>query len=38
MQTRIVLLMMTSVELANLEGPIEEAFAHGAPATRRTSE
>ena len=38
MQTRIVLLTMTSVELANLEGPIEEAFAHGEFQARRTSE
>ena len=36
MNTYIVLLTMTSAEVDDLEGPLEEAFADGAPATRST--
>ena len=34
MQTYIVLLTMTGAEADELDGPLEEAFANGAPATR----
>lgn len=38
MQTYIVLLTMTGAEVDELDGPLEEAFANGAPATRATIE
>ena len=38
MNTYIVLLTMTSAEVDDLEGPLEEAFADGAPETRSTIE
>lgn len=38
MNTYIVLLSMTSAEVGDLETPLEEAFANGAPATRSAIE
>ena len=38
MNTYVVLLTMTRAEADDLDGPIEEAFADGAPDTRRTVE
>ena len=38
MNTYIVLLTMTSAEVGDLAGPIEQAFADGAPETRSTIE
>ena len=36
--TYIVLLSMTSAEVGDLDTPLEEVFANGAPATRSTIE
>lgn len=38
MNTFVVLLTMTVVEVDDLDSPLEEAFAHGAPETRSTIE
>ena len=38
MNTYVVLLTMTSAEVNDLDTPLEEAFAHGAPETRSTIE
>ncbi len=38
MNTYVVLLTMTSAEVDDLDTPLEEAFADGAPATRSTIE
>ncbi|MDE2815704.1 MAG: GYD domain-containing protein [Chloroflexota bacterium] len=38
MNTYVVLLTMTSAELDDVAGPIEDAFADGAPETRQTIE
>jgi uncharacterized protein with GYD domain len=38
MNTYVVLLTMTSAEVEDLDTPLEEAFANGAPETRATIE